>query len=116
MFTAEWKEVHPLWVVVTPVPKTPRVGDPDQRRDPARAFWPLVSLSVCRGFSPRTPPASGAVDRGLPALPVTELSHGARRPPELLPCPQVASLKGQLDQEVQQRRRARLSQAFRAKK
>ncbi|KAM9085043.1 LOW QUALITY PROTEIN: ciliary rootlet coiled-coil protein 2 [Megaptera novaeangliae] len=29
---------------------------------------------------------------------------------------QVASLKGQLDQEVQQRRRARLGQAFRAKK
>lgn len=66
---------------------------------------------------PRTPPP-GAIDCGLQPF-LSELQGpwlGAPAPPELAPCPQVASLKEQLDQEVQRQRHAHLGPAFWAKK
>ena len=74
----------------------------------------LMSLSQAPA-SPQDPQSSPQPRPGSPGYrpcPPPATTH----PPELLPCPQVASLKKQPDQEAPRHQQARLGQALRAKK
>uniref|UniRef100_UPI001658CED4 putative ciliary rootlet coiled-coil protein 2 n=1 Tax=Halichoerus grypus TaxID=9711 RepID=UPI001658CED4 len=73
-------------------------------RPPARCFPPTHAPSPQEPQSSTQPRAWGPWPQGLPT------------PPELLPRPQVASLKKQLDQEVPWQQQACLRQASRPKK
>ncbi|XP_030873315.1 putative ciliary rootlet coiled-coil protein 2 [Leptonychotes weddellii] len=83
---------------------TARPGAKKESRPPARCFPPTHAPSPQEPQSSAQPHAWGPWPQGLPT------------PPELLPHPQVASLKKQLDQEVSRQQQACLSQASRPKK
>lgn len=90
-----------------------------QSLGPARVvgvpIWQLASLPSCLMFLSHTRPLPSAATELCTPRAGGSWPRGLPTPPELLPCPQVVSLKKQLDQEVPRRQRTRLGQASQAK-